>query len=164
MTTIEYIQHKSEAQSADNDRDMSSFYDIGLIENLAAVLGENPLLRPFPVSSACGDGLSFPIRSEDGKLRMSQKTCLPGNSVSARRNPHAAQKSVPKQKKRSCQRKSNYRTRQSTRSSLASPAVSTENATQLSVQGVLQHCSCIGSVAQDAFARVVSICCFSRCK
>jgi len=60
MTTIEYCQHRSRAQSADNDQDRSSYYDIGLMGNLSAVLGDNPLMWPFQCGQLRGMGSAFP--------------------------------------------------------------------------------------------------------
>jgi len=63
MTTIEFCEYRF---SPDRERTLSRHrYDMGLYNNLASVLGGNPLLWLLPVGAPLGNGLSFPMRLED---------------------------------------------------------------------------------------------------
>mmetsp|Transcript_15663 Transcript_15663/g.36701 ORF Transcript_15663/g.36701 Transcript_15663/m.36701 type:complete len:500 (-) Transcript_15663:74-1573(-) len=64
-TTIEFCEKMRSSQDGEGSGAESgkSLYDLGLLRNLQAFLGDNPLLWPFPVGSPSGDGLHFPVRS-----------------------------------------------------------------------------------------------------
>jgi len=86
MSTIEFCEKSMKRSAYD-----ASSYDRGLLGNVKAVLGEDPLLWLLPVSTPVGDGLSY-ASSEDTPL------CLSKDMESGRGH---SKKSNDKQTKRS---------------------------------------------------------------
>jgi hypothetical protein len=60
MTTIEFCAKMSENENSAGE----SVYDAGLLSNITAVLGSNPLLWFLPIGEPTGDGIRFPVCGE----------------------------------------------------------------------------------------------------
>lgn len=80
MTTIEFCEYRF---SPDREHRSSRHrYDVGLYNNLASVLGGNPLLWLLPVGAPLGDGLSFPMRLEDASKELDYE-CDEGSTTAS---------------------------------------------------------------------------------
>jgi len=82
MTTIEFCE-QSRARSEGDEENTFRCYDIGLLGNLTAVLGVNPLYWLLPVASTPGDGLSFPSQEDGDALSWSGQS----ENVAGRSSP-----------------------------------------------------------------------------
>jgi hypothetical protein len=60
MTTIEFCSKMAENENTAGD----SMYDVGLYENITAILGSNPMLWFLPIGGPAGDGIHFPLQEE----------------------------------------------------------------------------------------------------
>jgi hypothetical protein len=89
MTTIEFCE-KSRRPNFDTD-----IYNLGILDNVKSVLGDNPLLWLFPVSPPSGDGMSFegkqaflaPVTGEFQQIQTDGAVSNYGSTVSADAQP-----------------------------------------------------------------------------
>jgi len=74
-TTMEFAD--AWAKSKGGGKFEPSAYDVGVYRNICQVMGDNPLLWPFPVGGPSGDGISFPKSAlETEKQAASDKQAL----------------------------------------------------------------------------------------
>lgn len=62
-TTIEFCERMRSAGEDSNEAADFLRYDMGIFQNISAVLGSNPLLWLLPVGGPSGDGITFPTNT-----------------------------------------------------------------------------------------------------
>jgi len=84
MTTIEFCEKKTKEKQSVEDSG-KSMYDRGLIGNMAAVLGDNPLLALLPCNPPSGTGLYFVYKDIETDTAVRRKMRADASYGSARR-------------------------------------------------------------------------------
>mmetsp|Transcript_13911 Transcript_13911/g.33615 ORF Transcript_13911/g.33615 Transcript_13911/m.33615 type:complete len:361 (+) Transcript_13911:123-1205(+) len=75
MTTIEYCETRRK-HLARHGHEAPLRYDQGIYNNVCACLGTNPMLWAFPISTAPGDGLTYPLAKTPQAASSSAKGVL----------------------------------------------------------------------------------------
>jgi len=144
MTTIEFCEKRQVKVSPSNGAASSSKYDIGLYQNIASVLGENPFTWLLPIGGPPGDGLRYPERASTAASNCSKEKAIDVPTEDEDNSSTTLEE---------CEQM--LQTREAGKHGQEAAQVQEQDP----LESLLASCACLNQLAQDAAARLMAICC-----